>query len=158
MAQPIWRRERKGSSLIELFLFPCTLSRSPFIFKSPPPLLLFSATPSPCGLTVRSAFVSSALYTPGFWKILRWLSCLEETCDANGWNFLRKLCGTYWSHLHRIFHGYLVTSIINVPINLLSSLFKDSYIKQLIYIFSPPQINNNANNKNSKNICHTYVK
>jgi len=49
--------------------------------------LLSSAAPSPCDLTVRSAFVSSTLYTSGFWKILRWLSCLEETWDAVGGTF-----------------------------------------------------------------------
>lgn len=50
-------------------------------------LQISSAAPPSCSLTVRSAFVSSALYTPGFWKISRWLSCLEETYDAVGGTF-----------------------------------------------------------------------
>lgn len=65
-----------------------------------------AAAPSPRGLTVRSAFVSSALCTPGFWKISRWLSCSKETCDTVDGTFLTELRGAYWDRRWEISHVY----------------------------------------------------
>lgn len=114
IARPIWRRERKGSSLIELFLFPCTLSRSPFIFKSPsPPALLCLAL----RLNGSFCFCFFRFIYAGLLKNFTLTFMLGRNLRRGGWNFLRKLRGAYWSHLYRIFHGYLVTSTINVLID-----------------------------------------
>lgn len=107
------RRERKGSSLIELFLFPCTLSRSPFIFKSP-----LLCHPIALRLNGSFCFCFFRFIYAGLLKNFTLTFMLRRNLRRGGWNFLRKLCGAYWSHFYRIFHGYLVISIINVPINL----------------------------------------
>lgn len=114
IAQPIWRRERKGSSLIELFLFPCTLSRSPFIFKSP-----LLCRPIALRLNGSFCFCFFRFIYARLLKNFTLTFMLGRNLRRGGWNFLRKLCGAYWSRFYRIFHGYLVISIINVPINLL---------------------------------------
>lgn len=64
--------------------------------------------------------------------------------------------GAYWSQLYRIFHGYLVISIINVSINLsfFRCTFQDISIVQLIRISF--KFNDCANDKVSKNICCTH--
>lgn len=87
IVQPIWRCERKGSSLIELFLFPCTLSRPPFIFKSPllyRPIAALRLNGSFCFCFFRFIYA-------GLLKNFTLTFMLGRNLRRNGWNFLRKL-------------------------------------------------------------------
>lgn len=85
IAQPIWRHERKGFSLIELFLFPCTLSRSPFIFKSSLlyRLVVLWLNGSFCFCFFRFIRWASEKFHADFhaWKklVTRWVELFKET-------------------------------------------------------------------------------
>lgn len=85
------RRERKGSSLIELFLFPCTLSRSPFIFKSP-----LLCRPIALRLNGSFCFCFFRFIYAGLLKNFTLTFMLGRNLRRGGWNFLRK---TLWSLL-----------------------------------------------------------
>lgn len=125
--------ERGEVLLDRVFLFSLhPPARSPFIFKSPPPS---PVAPSPRGLTVRSAFVSSALYV-GLLKNFTLTFMLERNLQHGGWNFLRKLYGAYWNQFYKISQIYIVIFIISVLIAIfLSTLFKDISIKRKIRFF-----------------------
>lgn len=90
IARPIWRCERKGSSLIELFLFPCTLSRSPFIFKSP-----LLRRPIALRLNGSFCFCFFRFIYAGLLKNFTLTFMLGRNLRRGRWNFLRKL----WSLL-----------------------------------------------------------
>lgn len=124
-----FERER-GSFLIELFFFPCTLPRVLHSSLNP----LSSATPSPRSLTVRSAFVSSALHV-GLPKNFTLTFMLGRNLQHSEWNFLRELYGAYWNHFNRIFLGYVVILIIIVLFNFLFTLIKNIQIERIIYFF-----------------------
>lgn len=82
------RREGKGSSLIELFFFPCTLPRSPFIFKSP-------LRRRPSRLNGSFCFCFFRFIYAELLKNFTLTFMLGRNLWHGGWKFLRKLYGSY---------------------------------------------------------------